>query len=477
MSEPIWIRSLYSRIAFGFIALLAVLLLAQGLLFLWLTDRIIGSPTRTPVQLAEYVAHDVAEAMSANPELDLGSFVPSHFRRVYQPFDVALIDGRHASNHADALPPNFSRVVERRIRLVEDPGPGPGHGRGPAVFAPIVVAERQIGIVGVPGGPPPVFLTLRLVGPTLTWVGFALLALGVALTALLVFRPARRRLRSLEHAAAALGEGRTDVRADEAGGDEVSALARTFNRMAADLESRAAALTQSDRIRRQLLADVSHELMTPLSAIRGYVETLQMPTAVVPDDATRVRYLDIVHQETQKLEAIVGDLLDLAKLEGGGDTIAFEPVEVASLFRRVEDRHGPALRDRHLTLEVDIAPGTPEVEGDAARLEQAIQNLAANAIRHVPPGGRITLTAEPAGDRVRIAVRDTGPGIPPEHLDRIFDRFYKVDASRAGTTVPSGSGLGLSIVRATVLRHHGEIHVSNAPDGGAVFTLLLPVAR
>ena len=120
-----------------------------------------------------------------------------------------------------------------------------------------------------------------------------------------------------------MGEGRTEVRANESGGDEVSALASAFNTMAADLETRAAALADSDRARRQLLADVSHELMTPLSAIRGYVETLGM-TELKIDDETRAKYLDIAHQETHKLEAIIGELLDLARLEGGGEKLERE---------------------------------------------------------------------------------------------------------------------------------------------------------
>ncbi len=129
----------------------------------------------------------------------------------------------------------------------------------------------------IPINPPPVFVAIRELGPTLTWVGLVLLAIGAASAALLIFSPAHRRLRTLEHAARALGEGRTDVRAVEGGGDEVSALATAFNRMADDLGARAAALAASDRARRQLLADVSHELMTPLAAVRGYTETLSMP--------------------------------------------------------------------------------------------------------------------------------------------------------------------------------------------------------
>jgi signal transduction histidine kinase len=509
MSDPVWYRSLYWRIAFGFIALLAILLLAQGLLFLWLTDRFVGSSARTPTQLARLVAAEVANGLEQHSDLDVEEFVRSRFSHIYQPFLVLLRDGRRGSNRAAVLPPEFGRVAMFRLRGDPgrsdvgrgelgrpeagrgeigrgeigraDPGRGEPFGRRggglgfrlPIEFAPIVVNGSQIGIAAVPGNPPPVSMALQELGPTLSLFGLGLLGVGATITALLIFRPAHNRLRTLEQAARALGEGHTDVRATETGGDEVSSLARTFNRMAADLDSRAAALTESDRARRQLLADVSHELMTPLSAIRGYVETLGM--AEVPlDQPTRQRYLGIVEEETHKLEAIIGDLLDLARLEGGGDTIRQVPVSVGDLFSRLSDRHQPAMRERGVVLEREIDPGTPDIRGDAARLEQALQNLAANAIRHTPPGGRVTLHASPFDGRVRISVRDTGAGIPPEHLPRIFDRFYKVDASRAGTAVPSGSGLGLSIVRAIVERHGGTVTASNAPEGGAAFELILP---
>jgi signal transduction histidine kinase len=480
MSDPVWYRSLYWRIAFGFIALLAILLLAQGLLYLWLTDRFVGSSVRTPTQLAGLVAAEVSAELDQRPDANLEEFVRARFSHIYQPFLVILRDGRRGSNRPTALPPEFSRAIQGRMRAGGLPGEsfgrrggGGGGSRFPIESVPIVVAGSQVGLVAVPGNPPPVSVALQELGPTLSLFGLGLLAVGATLTALLIFRPAHNRLRTLEQAARALGEGRADVRATETGGDEVSSLARTFNRMAADLDSRAAALTESDRARRQLLADVSHELMTPLSAIRGYVETLAM-TDLPLDQGTRHQYLGIVEEETHKLEAIIGDLLDLARLEGGGDTLRDEPVSVADLFVRVADRHLPAMRDRGVVLERDMAQGTPPIRGDAARLEQALQNLAANAIRHTPPGGRVVLHASPADNGVRIVVRDTGPGIPPEHLARVFDRFYKVDASRAGTAVPSGSGLGLSIVRAIVERHGGTVTASNAPEGGAEFELVLP---
>ena len=320
---------------------------------------------------------------------------------------------------------------------------------------------------------PPAWMQLEQYGPTLTWVGLALLLAGSTVASLLIFRPAHQRLRSLEGAARALAAGRTDVRANERGGDEVSALAHEFNRMADDLNDRASALAASDKARRQLLADVSHELMTPLTAIRGYIETLSMPNVPL-DDETRRRYLEIANRETYKLEAIIGDLLDLGRLEGQAAKLQLGPVSIDDLFDRVVERHHPMIRDKKIEVKIDVADNVDEIVADAARLEQAVQNLAANAIRHIPDGGQLTLLASRDADHVRIAVQDNGPGIPPEHLPHIFDRFYKVDASRSGTTIPSGSGLGLSIVQTIVQRHGGDVSASNAPEGGARFEIRLP---
>jgi two-component system OmpR family sensor kinase len=493
MPERRWYRSLYWRIALGYIALLAVLLVLQTGLAVWLMDRVWGQ-TRMPGELADIVSRDLSAQLTKNPSFDVERHLRDEYGSGYQPFVVVLAGDPRTLSNRGPLPPNLGRDARRRLEQrfderrwddrrfdADDRPDGPGRGgrggrRTFALYSEIVVAGNRAGVVAVPGGPPPLSEGLRAIAPTLALVGVALLAAGAALMALLIFRPSHKRLRDLEQAARALGEGRTDVRANESGGDEVSGLAATFNTMAADLEARASALADSDRARRQLLADVSHELMTPLAAIRGYVETLGM-TELKIDEATRAKYLEIAHQETHKLEAIIGELLDLARLEGGGETIEREPVLADDLFRRVGDRHRPALLDRGITLTCSTAEGTPLIFGDADRLEQALQNVAANAIRHTPGGGTVTLRAEPHGDRVRITIADSGPGIPAEHLPRIFDRFYKADASRAGTRIPSGSGLGLSIVRAIVQRHDGEVRVFNAPEGGAVFEFVLPAVR
>lgn len=339
---------------------------------------------------------------------------------------------------------------------------------GGAEVAAIIVAGMPVGRVAVLPGGPAFRQVLRQLGPQMALVAGGVLGFGTVMIALVVFGPTRRRLKQVQDATERLGSGEVGARAPEDGGDEVAAVARSFNRMADELTNRAQALAASDKARRQLLADVSHELMTPLTAMRGYIETLSM-AALKLDNTTRERYMGIVEEETHRLERIIGDLLDLARLEGGGGTLRHEHVPVAGLFDRLASRHEAELTKRQIALATRIDTGAEHVAGDPDRLEQALQNLVANALRHTPNTGTISVTAEPAPDGVHLTVRDTGPGIPPEHLPLIFDRFYKADASRRAAT---GSGLGLSIVKAIIERHGGTITARN--DNGAVFEIVLP---
>lgn len=497
MPDPVWYRSLYWRIALGFVALLATLLVTQGLFFLWITGRMTDFfPNRSPAQFAATMAADVAVTIGEHPETDLDSYINGRYSSAPRGYVVALNDGRLVVSKRVPPPPVLVRIARGRVfedRSGDHRGPdGPGDGRfrrggdrdhggspgfGPPgqtfEFSPVIVNAASVGVVAVPVEAPPLSMVLRDLGPLLATVALVLLVTGTAVSALVIFRPVRRRLRELEEAARALGEGETNVRAPESGGDEVSALARSFNEMAGQLEQRTLALEQANRMRRQLLADVSHELTTPLAAIRGYVETLGMADVPLSTE-TRARYLDIVGDETVRLEHIVGDLLDLARVEGGGGTWRTEQVSVAQLLERVRHRHDPVLVEKRITLETEQDPEATLVVGDQNRLEQALQNLVANAIRHTPIGGTVLVRAAAAPAGTTLTVEDTGPGIPPEHLERVFDRFYKVDESRTGTDTPSGSGLGLSIVRAIVVRHGGTVSASNVPGGGARFQILLP---
>ena len=334
-------------------------------------------------------------------------------------------------------------------------------------LAPIIVGNALVGEVAVIAGGPPLSRIARELGPTMGVVGAGMLAVGVALIAFVVFGPVRRRLKHVQDATERLGQGDLQARAPEQGGDEVAAVASSFNRMAAELAARADALQSSDRTRRQLLADVSHELNTPLTAMRGYLETLSMPDVSI-DPATRQRYLGIVTEESYRLERIVGDLLDSLDSKAEARPCA-RPSSTCPRFSSAL-QSGTSERWRTATFGSSRRrSGAGTVAGDPDRLEQAVQNLAANALRHTPDGGTVTLSAERIDNSVRLSVSDTGTGITPEHLSKIFDRFYKVDVSRKAA---DGSGLGLSIAKAIVERHGGTITARN--DNGAVFEILLP---
>jgi signal transduction histidine kinase len=504
MPEVVWYRSLYWRIASGFVALLAALLVVQGLVFLWMTGRMTEVfPTRSPAQFATALASDVGAVLIEQPGVDLHTYINSNYNSSYRGYVVVLADGRTFTSERVPPPPALARSA--RFRLLADRGDDPMRpqgrswldrgrsGGGPSgrtmragrgggadgglpggvEYARVLDAGTVIGIVAVPREAPPMSVAMRDLGPTLAAVALGLLAAGTAISALLIFRPTRRRLSQLQNAARAIGAGAVGVRAPDQGGDEVTSLSRAFNDMAVQLEQRTNALEAADRTRRQLLADVSHELMTPLAAIRGYVETLQMADLRLEEGA-RTRYLAIVSDESERLEQIIGDLLELARLEGGGGGLRSDTVSVSQLLERVRHRHEPVLDDKRIVLDASEDPSVGVFRGDQYRLEQALQNLVANAIRHTPPGGRVSVRAVRQGDTVILSVEDTGEGIPNEHLGRIFDRFYKVDESRTGTKLQSGSGLGLSIVQAIVARHGGTVRASSVAGAGARFEIRLP---
>jgi signal transduction histidine kinase len=218
-----------------------------------------------------------------------------------------------------------------------------------------------------------------------------------------------------------------------------------------------------------LLADVSHELMTPLTAIRGYAETLALPQ-FLPASKEGLRAVKVIQEEGERIERLVGDLLDLARFEAGGISLAQEKMDVDEIFERVSERHAKSAQDKHVEIVVDPHDDIRMI-GDPHRLEQAVQNLAANALRHTPPGGSVHLGARRDDGKVLITVSDTGVGIPAEHLPHVFDRFYKADQSR---THAGGSGLGLSIVKAIVERHGGTVSVRSRQGVETVFEIALP---
>jgi signal transduction histidine kinase len=421
--------------------------------------------------------------------------VHDQFAAVTPPFFILLASGQVVDHGVGTIPEPLLRLAHARLRRAERPErtdrperferPEPfrrsdGAERESGGFgfmrpATIVVNGAVVGVVVVPPRASFRFLLTRF-APTLGLVALAVMVVGTVGASVLIFGPPRRRLRGLEMAARKLGAGDLSARAPDRGGDEIASVASAFNQMADDLAARAEALAASDRMRRQLLADVSHELTTPMTAMRGYLETLTMPELALDED-TRQRYLRVVVDETARLERIIGDLLDLARLEGGGGSLSIGDVAVEQLFARVVARHERAAAAAQVTIAAAVGPGAETVRGDRDRLEQAVQNLAANAMRYAPAGSTLRLAARRSGENVVLSVEDQGPGIAPEHLPHIFDRFYKAEASRAAGAASgdNGSGLGLSIVKAIVERLHGRISVTSEP-GRTVFEIVLPAA-
>jgi signal transduction histidine kinase len=463
-----WYRSLYWRIGVSFVVFVLAVVVIQGVIFRYQMQRA-AIPSRSPNNIAAVVAADVGSAMAEQPGLDLQDYVAHQYGREMSRIYVVMKDGRTARNAAEPLDVEIQRSIGAALS-----GVNPVHGRdapgvtGPVVTAPIQLGNELMGMVVLP--PPPLGGASREVGRFLSIPGIALLLAATVMAAIVIFTPARRRLRSLESAAERLGAGDLSARAPDGGADEIARVARAFNHMASELASRDEALRTSDRLRRQLFADVSHELKTPLTAMRGYLETLRMASVDV-DAETRERYLDTVQRETRRLERIVTDLLDLARYENGVGSIDVRLFAVERLFAHVISRHDQEASARGITLVSGIAPAADQLTADPDRIEQVIENLVANALRHTPPGGTVQLRATVNGARACLSVIDSGSGIDPSHVAHVFDRFYKVDAARAAGA--GGSGLGLSIAKAIVDRHGGSIGVTSVP-GRTEFKVELP---
>lgn len=314
------------------------------------------------------------------------------------------------------------------------------------------------------------FLVTRLAGgggstALLVWFVGLGMALGLPMLALVlgarVFRSYALPLADLMDAAEAVAAGNLDVQVGERGSPDFQRLASSFNRMTAEL-------ARAEQQRRNLTADVAHELRTPLHIIQGNLEgILDGVYAATPE------HIEATLQETRTLARLVDDLRTLSLAESGRLPLVHEPVNVGDLLADVITSFGAQAESAGIDLRRLPAEGMLTVAGDAGRLDQVLSNLVANALRHTPRGGRITLAAAATPEGIQIAVSDSGEGIPAEDLPFIFDRFWRGD--RARTHVEgSGSGLGLAIANQLVKAHQGELTVASTLGQGTTFTLILP---
>jgi signal transduction histidine kinase len=464
-----WYRSFYFRIGFTFVLFVIGLIVLQGVV----SNAIRTRPPlglRPPNVMVAIVAADVGTLLAQNPNADIDQFLKREYAQA-QPIYVVTREGSVASNRTVPLASDLRRYVDTMMKGAAGEGLIEPRVPIPFVTAPIQLAGALHAIVVLPPGPPP-RRPLRELDRIASIPGTALLVLLTILAAVIIFEPARVRLKLLQGASVRLGSGDLSARAPEVGGDEVALVAASFNRMAEELAARDEALRTADRLRRQMLADVSHELKTPLTAMRTYVETLRAEDIVL-DRPPRDRYFATLERETQRLDRIVKDLLDLARLEDNAVHLDLRVFAIRRVFEHVVGRHQPEIERRRIYVHMDVSLAADQIVGDPDRIEQVIENLFANGLRHTPDKGTMTLAADANTHAVTVTVRDSGSGIPPEHIPHVFERFYKVDASRASES--AGSGLGLSIARAIVERHGGTISVDSEPKR-TVFTITLPQA-
>ncbi|MDE2223503.1 MAG: PAS domain-containing protein [Candidatus Omnitrophica bacterium] len=229
-------------------------------------------------------------------------------------------------------------------------------------------------------------------------------------------------------------------------------------------------LKKLEKIRTEFVANVSHELKTPLTAIKGFVETLK--TSGKDDLVVRTRFLDIISKQTQRLENLVNDLLILSSIESHEVKMNFSAEPLGPIVTSVVTLHKKAMENKEHQLTINIPEDLPRVLVDRQRIEQVFLNLLDNAVKFTPPGGKISVRARRESPYVCVEIQDSGIGIPPEHLSRVFERFYKIDKSRSRDI--NGTGLGLAIVKHIISTHQGKIEVESAVDQGTTFRIFLP---
>jgi len=290
----------------------------------------------------------------------------------------------------------------------------------------------------------------------------ALIAGGVGIgLGLTLSRNIARPLNRLAAAARAIAAKDLSQRVEPGGAAEIVEVGRAFNDMAASLE-------KSEELRRNLVADVAHELRTPVSVLQGNLTALL--DGVYPLEPAEVARLA---DETRLLGRLIDDLRELAQAEARQLDLDFQPLDLSAIIRITADTFGPAAADKQITLTGDVPPDLPRVRADAGRIAQVLRNLLTNALRHTPQGGMIRIAASAVPGGVEVSVSDTGDGIAPHDRPYVFDRFWRGDKSRARET--GGSGLGLAIARRLIEAQGGQIGVESELGAGSRFWLRLPV--
>jgi len=278
-------------------------------------------------------------------------------------------------------------------------------------------------------------------------------------------------IRGMTTAAEAMADGDFSRKIRVESADEIGILAKTFNDMAAQIETMLEELKKAEMLRREFVANVSHELRTPLTSIRTYSETLY-DTKDIPKDKEE-EFLRVIINESDRMTKIVQDLLELSRFDSGTSTLSVGRFSMERSIRDVYAAIALEAKRHNQELNLELEWRLPSIKGDRARIEQVLMNIMSNALKYTPDGGKVDIFCGSSDNDVWVRIDDTGVGIPPEDLTRIFDRFYRVEKARSRGA--GGTGLGLSIAKEIVTKHGGDINVDSELGVGTSVKITLPI--
>jgi signal transduction histidine kinase len=483
-------NSLYGKIAGIFLVLLLVLGVAQWQV--WLRASM-DFATETEQKLNRDLARDLAERFAPflKDSLDYAAIEHTfHELMVMNPrVEIYLLDEEGNLLAYFAEPEKIRRMavqVEPIRRFLEQTAPLPVYGddprsqsrQKPFSAAPVLIGGQQRGYLYVIlAGEQYDSISSMLEGSYIAKTSAFVLAgvlLLTGLAGLMLFFLLTRRLRRMIASVRKFEEGDYRERIAVRAGDEIGQLGRAFNQMADTIVATLEEIRRTDALRRDLVANVSHDLRTPLANIQGYLETVLMKDQQLGAEERR-RFLEIIYHNVTMLNRLVGELFELSKLEARQTEPRPEPFSLAELVQDTALDFQSQAAKQGVALNTALPEDLPLVRADIGMIERALANLIENALQYTPSGGRVTIALEQEEEGVRVSVADTGRGIPARDLPRVFDRFYRADKTRAAHK--GGTGLGLAIAQKIVQVHGGALAVESQEEIGTTFSFALPLYR
>jgi len=464
-------NSLSTRLftAFCLIILLVIFIVGLALVILLRNNPIVERQSLTRLNLAAHAApHQNPLPTDSNP-----AAAANYVKQLADTFDVRVLlitaNEQLLADSQAAEAPVLNLNLFRARPNPEVPGSLMGRARdanlrlwlyvthpaGPDRI--LVFAEQQPRLAAL------AFFTEHLFQPLIE--AGALAAFLAALLAIIISRSIALPLQKMAGVAQGIARGDYSQTAPSSGPDEVQALALSINGMSQQVQA-------TQQVQRDFLANVSHELKTPLTSIQGFAQAILDGTANSPEALKRSA--GIIYEEADRMRRLVEGLLDLARLDAGLRALHRAPLDLRLMLMAIAEKLGPRARAKGINLQTELPPALPTLIGDADRLAQVFTNLLDNALKHTPAGGSVALAAAAGGGGVVVTVKDSGAGIPPQDLHRIFERFYQVDKSRAHS---EGLGLGLAISKEIVEAHSGRVSVESRLGEGSTFSVQLPLAH